>query len=79
MTIPYKCRLVATIDGNDIELARYKRAPASLTIRLTTRGLSCPWRCEKTLADRDTITPRFLPPMSHEAMKARARNARENK
>lgn len=79
MTIPYKCRLVALIAGDEIEIARYKRAPASVTIRLTTRGLSCPWRCEKTLADRDTITPRFLPPMSQEAMRARARTARENK
>lgn len=72
MTLPYKSRIVAFINGEPFELARFRRAPSSCDIRLITRSLSCMWRHEKTLRDYETITSRW----SHPGGSAGAANAR---
>lgn len=55
---------MAMIDGCQIEITRWKhRFPGNAEIRLITRGLSCLWWHEKTLGPRETITPRWEPPI----------------
>ncbi len=73
---PYRSRIIALIDGIQIELARWtRRCPASTEIRLLTRGLSCQWWQENTLTGKETLTPRWMPPMSAEAVRARQAHA----
>ena len=62
MRVPYESRIVAFIDGVKIEIARFRRAPSSVEIRLLTRGLGCLWQQERTLRNDETITARWTPP-----------------
>lgn len=79
MVVPYKSRLMALIGSDLIELVRFRRAVTSADIRFYTRGLSCPWRQEKTLRNDETITARWMPPISHEAHRQRAAHALAHK
>jgi hypothetical protein len=76
MTPNYRSRIVALIGGIQIELARWRRrCPGRTEVRLLTRGLSCQWWQENTITSKQTITPRWSPPLSAEALRGRANHA----
>ena len=60
MTLPYAARIVALINNEPMELARFPRQPFPSALRYYTEGLSSPWWIERTLTDRETITSRPL-------------------
>lgn len=68
MTTPYKSRIVALIGDCQIEIARFKRGLTNYDIRYWTRDLSAKWWIERTTAARETITPRWEPPVMKGAL-----------